>query len=138
MTNTKTKGAALLLGFMVLSFLPPTSSAQVTESEVFRAESAILSAGARAAAISHLRNVPSIGVINLAIRYKPRFRSNLPDVSEFRISAEKNFASIHRLQRALAANPITHAALADHGVSPGHVVGVDISSNGSLRLYILD
>jgi hypothetical protein len=61
MTKTKANGAALLLSLAVLSFLPPTSSAQASESEVFGAGSAILSAGARAAAISHLRSVPSFG-----------------------------------------------------------------------------
>jgi hypothetical protein len=137
MTRTKTNGAAFLLGLAVLSFSPSYASAQVTDSDVFSAESAILSAGSRAAAISHLRQVPSIGVVNLAFSSKPRFRSKLPDVSEFRISAEKNAAGIHYLHKALAANPVTRAALADHHVAVNKVVGVDISSNGSLRLYIL-
>ena len=96
-----------------------------------------MSAGSRAAAISRLKAVPSVGVVNLNIRQVPRFRSDVPDIAEFRVSAGKNFSGIKRLRNALAANPVTRRALAIRGISIGRVVGVDISSNGSLRLYVL-
>jgi hypothetical protein len=137
MTQTRTHIIALVFGLAVFSLSPICASAQVTESDVFSAESAILSAGSRAAEISQLGQIPSVGVVNLAIRSTPRRNHNIPDVQAFRISAERNFAGIHRLRAALAANPATRAALADHGVRVSHVVGVDISSNGSMRIYIL-
>jgi hypothetical protein len=78
------------------------------------------------------------GVVNLAIRRVPRFRNDsVPDVSEYRISAEKNAAGITRLRAALKANPVTRKALAARGISINRVVGVRISSNGSLLLYLL-
>lgn len=103
----------------------------------FAAQSAIMSAGARAAAVRRLGAVPSVGVIDLRIRYVPRFRSDEPDVSEYRISAAKNQAGINRLRAALGANPVTRAAMAHHHISIGRVVGVVISSNGSLRVFVL-
>jgi hypothetical protein len=103
----------------------------------YKAEAAILSAGSRAAAISRLKAVPSVGVVNLNIRTVPRFRSDAPDVAEFKISVGKNFNGIRRLRAALAANPATRSALSNRGISINRVVGVDIYSNGSIRLYIL-
>lgn len=103
----------------------------------FAAQSAILSAGSRAAAVRRLGAVPSVGVIDLRIRYVPRFSSDEPDVSEYRISAAKNHAGINRLRAALGANPVTRAAMARHHISIGRVVGVVISSNGSLRVFVL-
>ena len=107
------------------------------EDDVTAAQSAIMSAGSRAAAVRRLRAVPSVGVVDLRFRAHPRFRSELPDAAEFRISAEKNWAGVRRLRAALAANPVTRAALAAHGVNLSRVVGVMISSNGSLRLFVI-
>ena len=67
----------------------------------------------------------------------PRFRSKVPDVSEFKVSAGKNYIGIKRLRAALAANPATRRALADRGISIGRVVGVDVYSSGAIRLYVL-
>jgi hypothetical protein len=139
MKNSKSAAFAIALG---LTSLTAFSTAQAFNSDSISAESAILSAGSRAAAISRIRNVPSVGVINLGFNFSfgfgPRFSdSRSPDPSEFKISAEKNAAGINHLRRALAANPATRAALADHGVRINQVVGVDISSNGSLRIYKL-
>ena len=103
----------------------------------YKAQAAIMSAGSRAAAISRLKAVPSVGVVNLNIRWVPMFRSDDPDPAEYRISAGKNFSGIKRLRAALAANPATRRALARRGIAIGRVVGVDVSSNGSIRLYIL-
>ena len=103
----------------------------------YKAQAAIMSAGSRAAAISRLKAVPSVGVVNLNIRWVPMFRSDAPDPAEYRISAGKNFSGIKRLRAALAANPATRRALASRGISISRVVGVDVYSNGSIRLYIL-
>ena len=107
------------------------------EDDVTAAQSAIMSAGTRAAHVRRLRNVPSVSVVHLTSRAHSRFRSDLPDPAEFRISAEKNWAGIQRLRAALAANPVTREALAAHGVNLSRVVGVMISSSGSLRLYVI-
>ena len=81
--------------------------------------------------------MPSVGVVNLNIRWVPTFRSDDPDPAEYRISAGKNISGIKRLRAALAANPATRRALARRGIAIGRVVGVDVSSSGSLRLYVL-
>jgi hypothetical protein len=126
---------ALSLALSVFS--SSMASAQVFADDAYRAESAIISAGSRASVVSRIRAIPSIGVINLSFRNTARFRSDVPDVSEFKISAQKNRAGIFKLRSALQANPAIRAELARHGISIGRVVGVDVSSNGSLRLYII-
>jgi hypothetical protein len=137
MTRTKSIISAVLIGFMATSLSASNSSAQVFEENAYKAEFAILSAGSRSAAVSRLKVIPSVGVVNLAFRNTARFRDDVPDVSEFRISAEKNFSGIKKLRAALRANPATRQELARHGIAVNRVVGVDIYSNGSIRLYIL-
>lgn len=122
-----------LLGLAV----PALAPAQAMSGNTYKADAAILSAGSRAAAISRLKGVPGVGVVNLKIRFVPMFRSSQPDVATYRISAGKNAAGIKRLRAALAANPATARALAGRGISIGRIVGVDIYSNGSIRVYIL-
>ena len=107
------------------------------EDDVTAAQSAIMSAGSRAAIVRRLRAVPSVGVVDLRFRAHSRFKSELPDHAEFRISAEKNWAGVQRLRAALAANPVTRAAMQRHHVNINRVVGVMISSNGSLRFFIV-
>lgn len=126
-----------LFGLAVLALSPTNLPAQSFGGSTYKAEAAIMSAGSRAAAISRLKAVPRVGVVNLNIRRVPRFGSDVPDIAEFRVSAGKNFSGIKRLRNALASNPVTRRALAIRGISIGKVVGVDISSNGSLRLYLL-
>ena len=128
---------AAMFSLAVLTLSPAYLPAQAFGGGAYKAEAAIMSAGSRAAAISRLKAVPSVGVVNLNIRWVPTFRSDMPDVAEYRISAGKNSSGIKRLRNALAANPVTRRALASRGISIGKVVGVDISSNGSLRLYVL-
>jgi hypothetical protein len=137
MTHNKSILYAILLGVAFSPISTTTSQAQVFAGDTFRAETSIISAGSRASAVSRLKSVPSLGVVNLAFRTVPRFRTELPDVSEYRISAEKNYRGVNKLRAALRANPVTRNALANRGISVNRVVGVDISSNGSLRLYIL-
>lgn len=126
-----------LFGLAVLALSPTNLPAQSFGGSTYKAEATIMSAGSRAAAISRLKAVPRVGVVNLNIRRVPRFGSDVPDIAEFRVSAGKNFSGIKRLRNALASNPVTRRALAIRGISIGKVVGVDISSNGSLRLYLL-
>ncbi len=115
----------------------PASFAQVSEIDAQDAQSAILSAGSRAGRVAAIREVPSVGVVNLNTRRGFLGNDSVPSREEFRISASKNAGGIRRMQGALRSNRVTRAALAEHGVSPGAVVGVTISSNGSLRLYVL-
>ena len=128
--------AALVLVAPAAVVMP--SMAQVSDSDVSAAQSAIMSSGSRAAAVSRIGRVPSVGVVRLNVRGVPRFRNDsVPDVAEFRILAGKYASGIGKLRRALKANAVTRKALASHGISIGRVVGVKISSNGSLRVYLL-
>ena len=137
MTRFRPLVHAALFGLAVLMTPPSGVQAQVFPDSTYKADAAILSAGSRAAAIARLKKVPSVGVVNLNIRYVPLFHSDAPDVAGFRISAGKNSAGIKRLRAALAANPATRRALASRGIAIGRVVGVDIYSNGSIRVYII-
>ena len=137
MPRIQTVIRSALFGLAVLALSPSILPTPSFGGSTYKAEAAIMSAGSRAGAVSRLKAVPSVGVINLNIRRAPRFGSNVPDVAEFRVSASKNFSGIKRLRNALASNPVTRRALAGRGISVGRVVGVDISSNGSLRLYVL-
>jgi hypothetical protein len=137
MIRTRTIITSIFFSLSVLALSPANISAQAFGGSTYKAEAAILSAGSRAAAISRLKVVPSVGVVNLNIRYVPRFRDDAPDVAEFKVSAGKNFSGIRLLRAALAANPATLRALSVRGISVSRVVGVDIYSNGSIRLYIL-
>lgn len=134
----KLAAVTLLFGSVGLPISSSASLAQVTEIDVHSAQSAIMSAGSTAREVSRIGNVESVGVINVGFRTTPRFRdNNIPDRSEFEISVQKNWAGIKRLRTALKSNSATRSALAEHGVSVGEVVGADVSSNGSLRIYIL-
>lgn len=137
MPRIQTFVRSVMFGLAIMALSPLSLPAQAFDGTIYKAEAAIMSAGSRADAVSRLKAVPSVGVINLNIRRAPRFGSDVPDVAEFRVSAGKNFNGIKRLRNALAANPVTRRALGSRGISIGRVVGVDISSNGSLRLYVL-
>jgi hypothetical protein len=103
-------------------------------------EATIMRAGSTAQKISRIKNVPSIGVINLrrdsiqAFGYPGDYTDT---IQEYRLTVEKNSGGINKLRAALRANPATRRALADHGVPLSRVVAVDVGSNGSLRVYIL-
>jgi len=138
MPRTQTIIGSVFLTLVLLTLSPASLPAQAFGGgDSYRAQAAIMSAGSRAAAVSRLKAVPSVGVVNLNIRWVPMFRSDDPDPAEYRISAGKNLSGIRRLRAALAANSATRRALANHGIAIGRVVGVDVSSSGSLRLYIL-
>jgi hypothetical protein len=129
--------SCLAIALVQLPFGAAPAVAQVTSIDSHSAEAAIISAYRRAPEIARIKNVPSLGVIDLSFNASVRFRSNLPDVAEFRHSAEQNAAGINALRKALSKNPATRAALAQHGIAVGRVVGVDIGSTGSLRVYVL-
>lgn len=101
-------------------------------------DATIMRAGSTAQKISHIKNVPSVGVINLRRDTSSRFIGDYTDtLQEYRLTVEKNAAGIKRLRSALRANPVTRRALAAHGISLSRVVAVDVGSNGSLRIYML-
>lgn len=137
MTRARSIITSIFFSLSVLALSPASLPTQAFADDTYKADAAILSAGSRAAAISRLKSVPSVGVVNLNIRYVSRFRDDAHDVTAFKISAGKNFSGIRRLRAALAANPATRRALAVRGISVNRVVGVDIYSNGSIRLYTL-
>jgi hypothetical protein len=137
MPRIRTFVRSVLFGLAIMALSPSSLPALAFDGTTYKAGAAIMSAGSRAGAVSRLKAVPSVGVINLNIRRAPRFNSDVPDITEFRVSAGKNFSGIKRLRNALASNPVTRHALGSRGISIGRVVGVDISSNGSLRLYVL-
>jgi hypothetical protein len=113
--------------------LSPVSLAQVTQSDRFAADSAITFAKRDAGKVAKLRQVPSVGSV-----YLPnRISTSGEDYIQWKLSAGKHASGIAKLQRALNANPVTRAALTKHGVPLNRIVGVKISSNGSLRIYLL-
>ena len=129
----------LIATVLFLSLAPAAAGAfsLIDGASSYQAESAIMSSGSRAAAVRALRRVPSVGVVNLNIRHMPRFRDSGTDISEYKVLAGKYRNGIQRLRAALAANPVTRAALDKRGIPLNRVVGVSLSSNGSLRLYLL-
>lgn len=115
----------------------PLGAQAFHDTEDHAAAAAIMSAGDRAATIRQLGDVPSIGVVNLAIRHTLRLRSDDTDAAEYRILSSKYANRIATLRAALQANPVTRKALMARGIAINRVVGVTIGSNGSLRLYVL-
>ncbi len=101
------------------------------------AENAIRDSRRAPARIAGIRRVPSVGVINLNVPSGPfEIDRNYMDAGDFRALARAYATGVSRMRRALRANPATRAALADHGVDLGDVIGVRFSSNGSLRLFV--
>ena len=137
--TTKTLKAlpfALALVAAGLSATALPAVAQVTNIDVQWAISSIQMAGKRANQVPGIKKVPSVGVIRLDIPTIPMFNGDVPDWQEFKIMTQRNAAGVAKLQKALAANPVTAAALARSRVKPWQVAGVQIGSNGALRLYI--
>jgi hypothetical protein len=110
--------------------------AQVTNIDVMWAISSIQMAGKRANQVPGIKKVPSVGVIRLDIPTVPMIGGDIPNWQEFKIMTQRNAAGVAKLQKALAANPVTAAALAKVRVKPSQVAGVQIGSKGALRLYI--
>lgn len=138
MKNLKLMLLALVLGAGVAMPVVTASQAQaqVSESDARPAMSAIMNAGKRADQVKSITNVPSVGVVRLDMRMAPMMGSDIPTWPEYKIMVQKFSGGVKKLQLALMANPVTRAALAKHGVADWQVAGVQISSKGSLRLYI--
>ena len=113
----------------------PDATAQVSGADIERASSAIMNAGNRASKVKAIKRVPSVGVVRLDLNPMMSF-SDLPDPAEYRIMVSRNAAGVAKLRQALRSNPATREALAKRGIDPNQVAGAQISSNGSLRLYI--
>lgn len=116
--------------------LPLPAALAFHDTEVPQIEAAIMSAGSRALQVPGIKKVPSVGVLNLRIIHVPG-ASNIIDINEFRIMAQHRAGGIAKLRSALKANPVTRKALAKHGVNIDRVIGVRISSGGSLRVYLI-
>ena len=103
-------------------------------------DATIMRAGSTAQKISHIRHVPSVGVVNLRrdtigmARYLGDYTDTLQD---YRLTVERNAAGVAKLRAALKANPVTRKAMAKQGISFGRIVAVDVGSNGALRVYVL-
>lgn len=112
------------------------ATAQVGQMDAQAAIAAIMAAGTRADRVKSIKKVPSVGVVRLDLAPPLSFGSSVPSRSEFKILVSRNAAGVNKMRRALSANPATRAALAKRGISPSQVAGAQISSNGSLRLYV--
>ena len=112
---------AILSAAALAPLAVPGALAQVTNIDVQWAISSIMMAGKRANQVPGIKKVPSVGVIRLDIPTVPMFRGDIPDWQDFKIMTQKNAAGVAKLQKALAANPVTRAALAKHRVQPWQV-----------------
>lgn len=124
---------------VVITALPagmPVASAQVGQIDTQPAIAAIMNAGNRADRVKGITKVPSVGVVRLDFIALPFSSDGIPSWQEFRILAQRNAAGVRKLQHALMANAATRDALARNGVEAWQVAGAQISSKGSLRLYI--
>lgn len=130
------KTYSVVLAATILLALPITSQAQVDSSNYSESASAILSAGTASAKIRNLKSVPSVGIIQVKFGFVPRLSNDGENTSTLLLSAERNSAGIAKLRSALTGNPVTRQALQQHGVSIGRVIGANIGSNGSLRLFV--
>jgi hypothetical protein len=114
----------------------PVALAQVSGADLQMASAAINAAGNRANKVKSIKRVPSVGVVRLDFGGNFGLWSGQMTPADYRILAQRNAAGVSKLRSALRANPATRDALAKRGISPSQVVGAQISSNGSLRLYI--
>jgi hypothetical protein len=128
---------AALLSTLGLLFAAGPATAQVGARPTYEAESAIVASGYRAGAVSRLRDIPAIGVVRLDVRYVPFKHNEGFDVADYKILAQRYRSGIRRLRAALAANPATRKALGSRGIPIGRVVGINIYSSGSIRVYLL-
>ncbi len=70
-TAFRTVISSAFLSLALLALSPANLPAQAFGGSTYKAEAAIMSAGSRAAAVSRLKAVPSVGVVNLNIRWVP-------------------------------------------------------------------
>ncbi len=127
---------SVVLAATILLALPMTSQAQVDTSNYSESASSILSAGSASAKIRNLKSVPSLGIVRVQFGFVPRLSDDGENTSTLLISAERNSAGIAKLRSALLGNSVTRNALEQHGVSINRVIGANVGSNGSLRLFV--
>jgi hypothetical protein len=99
-------------------------------------EAIVMRSGSTASKIAALDEVPSIGVVRIR-----QFRGSFHDDGgydefDYRLLISRNQTGINKLRRALKANPATRRALESRGISVSRVIGVDVYSNGSIRVYL--
>jgi hypothetical protein len=133
-----TRRAAFSVIAGLLGGVVSQASAMDMASEL-EAEGAITGARGVVPRIGRIARVPSVGVVNLNLATEQFNRDErvFMVASDFRGLAARNAAGVSRMRRALIANPATRSALADHGIEVRYIVGVRVSSNGSLRLFVL-
>jgi hypothetical protein len=137
MHHLKAMAFALIIGGSLLAPpLAPKALAQISQIDVQPAFSAILNAGTRADRVKSIKKVPSVGVVRLDMPVVPLMGSDVPSWQEYKILVQRNYAGVSKLRKALMANPATRAALAKYRIDPAQIAGAQISSRGSLRLYI--
>jgi hypothetical protein len=126
----------LVLLVLAVGFAPLQAQAWglISPSESSMAFSAMQNAGRTADKVRSIKKVPSVGVLSLEV---PMLYGDT-SFAEYQVFAQRNSAGINKLRRALSANPATRQALAKRGIPVGIVAGVRVSSNGSLRIYVLD
>ena len=107
--------------------------AQIDGTNNTDAYSAVMGAGKNASLVSRLRQVPSVGVINVGYG-GPSARDD-DESGQLRMIALRNGTAVHALRHALAANPVTRRALAANNVDIGNVIGVQVGATGSLRVF---
>jgi hypothetical protein len=100
-------------------------------------DAVIMRAGATAAKIKRLKSVPSVGLIDLSKRRGPRYASEFDAIIEYRLAVQRNAGGVKALRAALRGNAVTRRALTSRGIDISRVVGVDVGSNGALRVFIL-
>lgn len=128
---------AALLFTAAPAALVTAAAAQVSSQEATMATTAIISAGQRAATVARIDRVPAVGAVRLKPQIMRLNEEDEGDFTNFAAEASRHHAGIARLRAALARNPATARALARHHIDISDVVGVMVSSDGSLRLYLL-
>jgi hypothetical protein len=128
---------AILLLFSV--FATPLSGASASTAIIagVPVDAVIMRAGATAAKIKRLKSVPSVGLIDLSKRRGPRYASEFDAIIEYRLTIQRNARGVKVLRAALRGNAVTRKALTSRGIDISRVVGVDVGSNGALRVFIL-
>jgi hypothetical protein len=130
--------AALALASSVA--IAPHVQAQATSINGVPVEATIMRAGSTAQKVARIKSVPAVGIIKIRRDFDGTFRRGIDRqdaIAAAKISAERNSSGVNKLRKALRNNPATRNALASYGISINRIVGVDVGSNGALRVYVL-
>jgi hypothetical protein len=140
--------AALFAG--LVPAVPVVSLAQARTAIVsgVPVDAVVMRAGSAAAKVRKLKAVPSVGVVDIrnlhgsaGMRWHLRNELSTPfkwqGLNDYRLLVSRNADGVAKLRAALRANPATRKALARRGIPISRIIGLDISSNGSIRAYVL-